>query len=542
METTTTMRHLLLPFSGRYITYAGVLVAAVLLLPVSFNNPVFWLPFGLAAILASLGTHDLLQTQHSLLRNYPVVGHIRFLLEAIRPEIRQYFAESDTDSQPFSRSERTLAFERAKRDIDKFPFGTELDVNAASFEWINHSIAPRRVATEPFRTMVGGPGCLQPYSISVLNISAMSFGALSANAILALNLGARLGSFAHDTGEGGFSRHHRQNGGNIIWQIGSGYFGCRNPDGGFSPERFAEQANEPQVKMIEIKLSQGAKPGHGGVLPAAKVSREISIARGAPVGRDCISPASHSEFSTPRGLLEYVERLRRLARGKPVGFKLCVGHPWEFLGICKAMLETGLYPDFIVVDGAEGGTGAGPLEFVDHVGMPLRDGLMFVHNALVGLNLRQHVKLGASGKIITGFDMVRAMALGADWCNSARGFMFALGCIQSLRCHTDLCPVGVATQDPIRQRALVVSEKASRVESFHRETIRALAEVLAAAGLDHPADLRPRHVLKRSAFGQVETLEKIYRLLKPGELLSGTEDPRFKDAWPKARSDSFSLL
>jgi len=278
------------------------------------------------------------------------------------------------------------------------------------------------------------------------------------------------------------------------------------------------------------------------LLPAAKVSREISIARGAPVGRDCISPASHSEFSTPRGLLEYVERLRRLARGKPVGFKLCVGHPWEFLGICKAMLETGIYPDFIVVDGAEGGTGAGPLEFVDHVGMPLRDGLMFVHNALVGLNLRQHVKLGASGKIITGFDMVRAMALGADWCNSARGFMFALGCIQSLRCHTDLCPVGVATQDPIRQRALVVSEKASRVESFHRETIRALAEVLAAAGLDHPADLRPRHVLKRSAFGQVETLEKIYRLLKPGELLSGTEDPRFKDAWPKARSDSFSLL
>ena len=534
------MRYLLLPFTRRYVTYAGALVATILLLPLSFNDPVYWFPFGLAAMLALLGTRDLLQTRHSLLRNYPIVGHIRFLLEEIRPEVRQYFAESDTDGQPFSRSERTLAYERAKVALDKFPFGTELDVNAASFEWLNHSIAPKPVAAEPFRITVGGPGCLQPYSISVLNISAMSFGALGAKAILALNLGARLGGFAHDTGEGGFSRYHRQHGGDIIWQIGSGYFGCRNPDRSFSPERFAEQANEPQVKMVEIKLSQGAKPGHGGVLPAAKVSPEIAAARGVPIGRDCVSPAWHSEFSTPRELLEFVERLRRLALGKPVGFKLCIGHPGEFLGICKAMLETGIYPDFIVVDGAEGGTGAGPLEFLDHVGMPLREGLMFVHNALIGLNIRDHIRLGASGKIITAFDMVRVMALGADWCNSARGFMFALGCIQSLRCHTDRCPTGVATQDPIRQRALVVSEKASRVASFHRATVLALAEVLAAAGLEHPADLRPHHISKRTALGRVETFEQLYHFLKPGELLSGTEDPRFKDAWPKARSDSFS--
>jgi len=534
------MRYLLLPFTPRYFVYAGALVGAILSFLHAFNDPVYWFPFSLAACLAMVGTRDLLQTRHSLLRNYPIVGHIRFLMEAIRPEVRQYFGESDIDGQPFSRSERTLAFERAKKTIDKFPFGTELDVSAPSFEWINHSMAPKPVATEPLRVTIGGPSCVQPYSSSVLNISGMSFGALGSNAILALNLGAKRGHFAHDTGEGGFSRHHKRHGGDIIWQIGSGYFGCRKRDGSFSPEQFAEQANEPQIKMVEIKLSQGAKPGHGGVLPGAKVSPEIAAARGIPIGRDCVSPASHSEFSTPRGLLEFIERLRRLAHGKPVGFKLCVGHPAEFLGICKAMLETGLHPDFIVVDGAEGGTGAGPLEFIDHVGMPLREGLMFAHNALVGINMRDRIRLAASGKIITAFDMVRAMALGADWCNSARGFMFALGCIQSLRCHTDACPTGVATQDPLRQRALVVAEKADRVESFHRETIVALAEVLAAAGLDHPAQLRPHHIWKRTAAGRVETFEQIYPFLKSGELLSGAQETWFKESWTNARSDSFS--
>jgi glutamate synthase domain-containing protein 2 len=535
------MRNPLPPFAGRYLAYAGALVAAALLLRLSLTDAVYWLPFGAAAGLALLGTHDLLQTRHSLLRNYPIVGRIRFLMEAIRPHVRQYFAESDIDGQPFTRTERTLAFERAKNTIDKFPFGTELDVNAPFFEWINHSVSPKPLAAEPFRITIGGPSCLQPYSSSVLNISAMSFGALGANAILALNLGAKLGAFAHDTGEGGLSRHHRPHGGDLIWQIASGYFGCRDSEGGFSPERFAERANDPQVKMVEIKLSQGAKPGHGGVLPAAKVSAEIAAARGVPVGRDCISPARHSQFATPRGLLEFIERLRGLARGKPVGFKLCMGHPAEFLGVCKAMLETGIYPDFIVVDGAEGGTGAGPLEFIDHVGMPLREGLLFAHNALVGVNLREHVKLGASGKIITAFDMVRAMALGADWCNSARGFMFSLGCIQSLRCHTDRCPVGVATQDPLRQRALVVSEKAARVESFHRETLLALAEVIAAAGLDHPTDLKPHHLWKRASAGRLQTFEETYDFLKPGELLRGTRHPRFEELWAAARADSFPL-
>ncbi len=536
------MRYILLPFTRRFITYTGTVVLTILLLVLSFSNPIYFIPFAAAAILALVGGHDLLQTRHSVLRNYPIVGHVRFLLEKIRPEIRQYFGESDTDSQPFSRTERTLAFERAKGLVDKFPFGTELNVNSGSYEWVTHSIAPKPVASTPFRTIVGGPNCRQPYSISALNISAMSFGALGSNAILALNLGARLGAFAHDTGEGGFSRYHREHGGDIIWQIASGYFGCRDADGRFSPERFAEQANDPQVKMIEVKLSQGAKPGHGGVLPAAKVSPEISVARGIPMGHDCVSPACHSEFSTPLGLLEFLERLRQLSNGKPVGFKLCVGHPGEFLGICRAMLETDIYPDFIVVDGAEGGTGAGPLEFLDHVGMPLRDGLMFVHNALVGLGVRERIKLGASGKIITAFDIVRVMALGADWCNSARGFMFALGCIQSMRCHTDQCPTGVATQDPMRQRALVVSEKARRVASFHRATLAALAEVVAAAGLDHPADLRPHHIWKRSASGRVETFDQIYSFLGPRELLSGTDDPRFREAWARARADSFLPL
>ncbi len=534
------MRYVLLPFTGRYIAFTGAVVLAILSLVISFTNPIYLIPFGVSAVLALVGARDLLQTRHSILRNYPIIGHIRFLFEKIRPEIRQYFGESDIDSQPFSRVERTLAFERAKGLVDKFPFGTELNVNSTSYEWITHSIAPKPVAAEPFRTMVGGPNCRQPYSASVLNISAMSFGALGSHAIHALNLGARLGDFAHDTGEGGFSRYHREHGGDIIWQIASGYFGCRSPEGSFSSELFSEQARRPQIKMIEVKLSQGAKPGHGGVLPAAKVSPEIALARGIPVGRDCVSPASHSEFSTPLGLLEFLERLRQLSGGKPVGFKLCVGHPGEFLGVCKAMLETQIYPDFIVVDGAEGGTGAGPLEFLDHVGMPLQAGLMFVHNALVGLGIRDRIKLGASGKIITAFDMVRIMALGADWCNSARGFMFALGCIQSMRCHTDQCPTGVATQDPIRQRALFVPEKARRVASFHRATISALSEVLAAAGLDHPSDLRPHHIWKRSAFNRAETLDQIYNFLRPGELLSATEDPRFRDAWPKARSDAFS--
>jgi glutamate synthase domain-containing protein 2 len=387
--------------------------------------------------------------------------------------------------------------------------------------------------------LIGGPDCKLPYLASVLNISAMSYGSLSANAIRALNAGARRGGFAHDTGEGGVSPHHLENGGDLIWEIGSGYFGCRRDDGSFCPDAFAKRAADTQIKMIEVKLSQGAKPGHGGVLPAAKVSAEIAAIRGVPMGVDCVSPAAHSAFSTPLELVRFIAELRDLSGGKPTGFKLCIGHPWEFLAIVKAMLETNVTPDFIVIDGKEGGTGAAPLEFMDHLGMPLRDGLSFAHNALVGANLRDRIRLGASGKIATAFDMARVMALGADWCNSARAFMFAVGCIQAQQCHTDACPTGVATQNPLRQRAIVPADKATRVASFHRETLMALAELIAAAGLDEAGELRPRHLMRRSASGEVETFEELYPSLAPGEVLAGGGGPRYAKNWALARSETF---
>ncbi|MCZ8310832.1 MAG: FMN-binding glutamate synthase family protein [Magnetospirillum sp.] len=528
-----------LAVSPRYITYSVAVVATLGFGLAMLANSWFLTPFLVAAALAGLGTRDILQKQHSILRNYPIAAHIRFLFEEMRPEIRQYFLESDTDGVPFNRSKRSIVYQRAKADLDKRPFGTQLDVYETGFEWINHSIAPATHHSEPLRITIGGPDCKQPYSASVFNISAMSFGALSANAIRALNKGAAIGGFAHDTGEGGYSQYHRENGGDIIWEIGSGYFGCRNPDGSFSAERFSAQAVDPQIKMIEIKLSQGAKPGHGGVLPGPKVSAEIAAARGVPLGVDCVSPASHPAFSTPMGLVQFIAQLRALCGGKPVGFKLCIGHPTEFLGICKAMLEANTYPDFIVIDGSEGGTGAAPLEFLDHVGTPLRDGLVFAHNALVGLGIRDRIKIGASGKITSAFDMARVMALGADWCNSARGFMFAVGCIQSQSCHTDRCPTGVATQDKVRQLALVVPDKAARVAQFHKSTVTALAELIAAAGLTHPRELRPHHVSRRLGPNEVATFAQVYRFLKPGEILGDTDHPGFAEAWQLARSDRF---
>ena len=534
------MSLLLLAFSRRYVTYTVSLIATVVLLPLAIVQPVLLPLFGIALVLALVGTHDILQVRHSILRSYPIAAHIRFLLEEVRPEIRQYFLESDTDGMPFDRNTRSIVYQRAKGQLDKRPHGTQLNVYGSRFEWLNHSLVPRDAATEPFRIAVGNAQCRKPYSASVFNISAMSFGALSANAIRALNKGAKMGNFAHDTGEGGVSKYHKEHGGDVIWEIGSGYFGCRNPDGSFSAERFAEQAADDQVKMVEIKLSQGAKPGHGGVLPGAKVSPEIAEARGIPVGVDCISPSRHSAFSTPAELMRFVAKLRELSGGKPTGLKLCVGHPWEFLAICKAMLAEKTYPDFIVVDGKEGGTGAGPLEFIDHMGMPLQEGLMFVHNALVGLDIRQHIKIGASGKIITAFDLARTMALGADWCNSARGFMFAVGCIQAASCHTGRCPVGVATQDQVRQRALVVEDKWERAYNFHRSTLIALAEVVAAAGLSHPRELGPHHFFRRSESGPVQTYKQIYRFLKPGEILAGTDDPRYQHVWPMAHAESFA--
>ena len=506
---------------------------------------------GLAALaglfLTALGWRDTRQTRHSVLRNYPVIGHLRFLLEFIRPEMRQYFIESDNEAAPFSRQQRSLVYQRAKGDADKRPFGTQLDVHAQGYEWINHSVVPSVIASHDFRITVGegGTGCTQPYSASVFNISAMSFGALSANAILALNGGAKKGGFAHDTGEGSISQHHRVHGGDLIWEIGSGYFGCRDEAGHFSEEGFAQNALDAQVKMIELKLSQGAKPGHGGVLPGPKVTPEIAAARGVPAGVDCVSPARHSAFATPVEMLRFIERLRRLSGGKPVGFKFCVGHPWEWFAICKAMLETGLLPDFIVVDGAEGGTGAAPLEFTDHVGAPLQEGLLFVHNTLVGMNLRQRIRLGAAGKVVSAFDIARCMALGADWCNSARGFMFALGCIQAQACHTGACPTGVTTQDPLRQQALVVPTKTERVWRFHQHTLMALKELVQAAGLTHPGQITASHIVRRVSQSDVQLLANQLPFLKPGALLAAIEGRAdwphnvYRQYWPLAQSSSF---
>jgi glutamate synthase domain-containing protein 2 len=539
------MQGIILPFTARFIALTlciAVTLACVAVVAAQggWSSPTAVLTAVFAG-LSLIGIHDLLQKRHAVLRNYPISAHLRFILEELRPEMRQYFFESEKDGMPFSRDKRAVIYQRAKMALDKRPFGTQYDVYSDGYEWLRHSMAPKPVAEKPFRIDIGGPDCAKPYCASVFNISAMSFGALSPNAIRALNGGARKGGFAHDIGEGGFSPYHQENGGDIIWEVGSGYFGCRNPDGSFCAAKFAEVAAHEQIKMIEIKMSQGAKPGHGGVLPAAKVSPEIAAIRGVPVGRDCISPARHSAFSTPIEMMRLIGDMRRVTGGKPIGFKLCVGHPWEFLGICKAILETGICPDFVVVDGKEGGTGAAPLEFMDHLGMPMREGLSFVHNALIGIGVRDRVRIGASGKIATAFDIARAMALGADWCNAARGFMFSLGCIQSLSCHTDRCPTGVTTQDLTRSRALVVPDKLERVYNYHHSTLETLAELTAAAGLDHPSEFHPMHFCRRVSAREVLTFANLYPALRPGELIEGTSDPRFRDAWKMANSGSFQV-
>lgn len=515
-------------FLGLWMAFNGRLAGLLLFLP--------------AAALSVIGIRDIRQPKQSIRRNYPILAHIRFFLEFIRPEIRQYFLENDTEAAPFSRNQRSLVYQRAKNVVDKRAFGTQRDVYVAGHDWINHSAVPVEVPDSNFRISIGSNDCKQPYDASVFNISAMSFGALSANAVMALNKGAKRGSFAHDTGEGSISRYHKVHGGDLIWEIGSGYFGCRTKDGDFCPDRFRENASQEQVKMIEIKLSQGAKPGHGGVLPAAKVTAEIAEARGVEMGRDCVSPAGHKAFSTPIELCHFIAQLRELSGGKPVGFKFCVGHPWEWFAIAKAMMETEIKPDFIVVDGAEGGTGAAPVEFADHVGAPLQEGLMLVHNTLIGLNIREDIRVGASGKIVSAFDIARTMAIGADWCNSARGFMFALGCIMAQACHTGHCPTGVTTQDPVRQRALDVPDKADRVYNFHANTLHALAELVAAAGLSHPIQLTPHHIVRRVSHNEIRLLSTLFKFSQPGDLLEGRYlTPVFERYWDLARADSFSL-
>ena len=527
------------------IRYTAMGLSVLGLLMALFSVVVFhsgWAACVLFAALVALGLYDLGQSKRSILRNYPIIGHIRFALEFVRPEIRQYFIESENEAAPFSRAQRSLVYQRAKAESDKRPFGTQMDVHAEGYEWMNHSVAPTTIASHDFRVTVGA-GRAQPYACSVFNISAMSFGALSANAIQSLNAGARRGGFAHDTGEGSISVHHRKFGGDLIWEIASGYFGCRNDDGTFSPERFAENARDPQVKMIELKLSQGAKPGHGGMLLGAKVTAEIAAARGVPEGVDCVSPASHSAFSTPVEMMHFIERLRTLSGGKPTGFKLCIGHPWEWFAMVKAMLATGITPDFIVVDGAEGGTGAAPVEFTDHMGAPLQEGLLLVHNTLRGVGLRAQIKLGAAGKVVSAFDIARLMALGADWCNSARGFMFALGCLQAQTCHSGNCPTGVATQDPVRQKALVVEDKATRVYNFHQQTLHALKELVQAAGVEHPNQITAHHIVRRSTDQKVRSLAQLILTQLPDRALLESDLQAlpviYRHSWPRASADSF---
>jgi len=525
-------------FIGVLLRYSTFAAAAFLFLAgLLLTN--WWLII-IGGLLVALGIYDIMQSKHAILTNYPVAGHVRYVLEDFRPEIRQYLLENDKEQVPFSRQQRALVYQRAKNVSDTNAFGTLDNLYAQGKEWFLQSALSHPLEKQDFRITVGGERCIQPHDMSVFNISAMSFGSLSANAIMALNQGAKIGGFTHDTGEGAISPYHRKFGGDLIWELGTGYFGCRTAEGNFDAQSFAEKAVDPQVKMIEIKLSQGAKPGKGGVLPSEKITQEIADTRQVLTGQDCVSPSSHSAFSTPRELVAFWQQLRDLSGGKPVGFKLCIGQPWQFMAIVKAMIETDNYPDFIVIDGAEGGTGAAPVEFMDSVGMPLIDGFLFVHNTLVGAGIREKIKLGVSGKIVSGFDIARMLALGADWCNSARGFMFAVGCIQSRSCHTNTCPVGVATQDPYRQKALDVPSKAERVASFHKNTLKSLSSIVGAVGLEHPSQLQPYHIARRLDDGQIKLLSKFFYFADEGALLDhSARADVFNQMWVMADADTF---
>ncbi len=526
----------------RYAPWALITLMTVILAGLIFRFPYFWpvlLAFG---FLSLVGFWNILQRRHTLLRNYPLSAYFRWFFESLRPYLHAYIVEGNQEGKPFSKNQRTLVYERSKGVEDAHPFGTEHDVYAGEYEWLGHSISPARQSREPFRITIGGPQCERPYSASILNISAMSFGALSAHAIEALNMGAKMGNFFHDSGEGSVSVYHERHGGDLVWEIGSGYFGCRNSDGSFDPGAFAEMASRPQVKMIEIKLSQGAKPGHGGVLPAPKVTEEIARARGVPAYSDCISPAYHSAFSTPIEMLEFVSQLREASGGKPVGIKLCVGKPHEVFAIMKAMRKTEIYLDFIVVDGGEGGTGAAPVELSDHFGMPLREGLTIVRNALVGTDLKKHISIGASGKVIDASSIAMNCALGADWSNAARSFMFSLGCVQSMRCHLGTCPTGVATQDKLRQKALNIEDKAARVANFHANTMKALMEITAAAGLEKPQEFVVSDLYCRIDPTRALPMDQIYPSLSTGQLLSEPDSTVYANSWLQASADTFARV
>jgi glutamate synthase domain-containing protein 2 len=525
--------------SRNVLLWGGLLLAALALVGgLEWHHKLLLLLVVALPVLA-VALIDLSQSHHSLRRNFPVSARARWFFEWLRPFVRSYMIESDLDGRPFSHDERALVYARAKGQVDAHPFGTELDVYSGEYEWLAHSMSPSKDAPKETRVLVGTDQCSRPYSAARLNISAMSFGALGANAIEALNRGAKIGNFYHDTGEGGLSPYHLKHGGDIVWEVGSGYFGCRTKDGHFDPEHFRDRAAIDQVRMTEIKLSQGAKPGHGGLLPGAKVTAEIARTRDVPQGEDCLSPPGHSAFSTPRELVEFAAKMRELSGGKPVGIKLCVGFPHELFAVVKAMVDTGILIDFIVIDGAEGGTGAAPTELSDRVGMPLREGLMLARNALVGTGLKGKVKLAASGKVASGAAIAMNAALGADWCNAARSFMFSLGCVQSMRCHTDTCPTGVATQSPARQRGLVVTDKAERVARYQRSTLNALHEIVVAAGLQTPDEFTPSMLRQRINVAEMRSMNEVFPFLKEGELLADPEGTPFARWWREADPDSF---
>jgi glutamate synthase domain-containing protein 2 len=491
--------------------------------------------------LIIIGFADMIQTKQTIRRNFPLIGRMRYWAEWMRPKIYQYFIESDTDGAPFNRLARNVIYQRSKKVNDTTPFGTQLNVYETGYEWLNHSIAPldhKDIDHNP-RVTVGGPDCKQPYAASIYNISAMSFGSLSKNAIMALNGGAKLGGFAHNTGEGGLSPYHLQPEGDIIWQIGTGYFGCRNKDGTFNFDAFAERAALPNVKMIEIKLSQGAKPGHGGILPAKKVTDEIAKIRLVEKGKDVLSPPYHTAFKTPLELVQFIKKLRNLSGGKPIGFKLCVGRKSQFIAICKAMVKTGIMPDFITVDGGEGGTGAAPLEFSNHVGMPLRDAVAFVYDTLNGFAIKKHIRIIASGKVATGFDLIKNLSLGADMCNSARAMMLAVGCIQALECNTNNCPTGVATQNPTLYAGLDVSDKRVRVANFHHETVKSAVELMAAAGINHPSKLHRSFIYRRLNAGKIKTYAETYPYVLRGSLLEAPFPAEFQLDMANSTEETF---
>lgn len=504
----------------KFVVGAILLGALIVVGGVMWSAAVWWNLVWYAPLLV-LGAVDMLQTKHAIRRNFPIIGRLRYFMEFVRPAIQQYFVESDLSGRPFNRRTRSFIYQRAKLETETVPFGTQLDVYEEGYEWMAHSAYPldfKKMSAHP-RVKVGGADCKQPYELSVFNVSAMSYGALSQNAVLALNKGAKLGGFAHNTGEGGISPYHLQHGGDLIWQIGTGYFGARAADGTFSAEKFAQTVKNPQIKMIEIKLSQGAKPGHGGILPAKKNTPEIAKIRGVEPHTDVLSPPYHTAFDSPETLMQFIGTVRQLSGGLPVGFKLCIGSEKEFYDICKAMISTGIRPDFITIDGGEGGTGAAPVEFSDSLGMPLRDGLSFVVDTLRGFDLRKDIRVIASGRITSGFDLAKVMALGADACNSARGMMLALGCIQALECNTNKCPTGVATQDPRLMVGLDVGDKAQRVYHFHEKTVHAFVELLAAAGLHSPSELQRYHIYRRVSYSKVLRYDQLYPNIPVGCLV-----------------------